>query len=74
MGITVKQLKQLIKEELARVRKEGLDKGEEDKLASLEKKEKALAAKRSKNDSNAAKEEHDALKDKIKNLKDKEHN
>ena len=74
MKLTKEKLKQIIKEELNNImKKEGLDQGEKDDLASLKSKEKALAAKRSKNDSNALKDEHDALKDKIKALKDKEH-
>ena len=74
MKLTKEKLKQIIKEELKNImKKEGLDQGEKDDLASLKSKEKALAAKRSKNDSDALKDEHDALKDKIKALKDKEH-
>ena len=74
MKLSKSRLRTIIKEELARLVSEGLDSGEREKLASLEKEEEELAAERSKNDSNAAKEKHDKLKDKIKSLKNKEHN
>ena len=73
MKLTKDKLKQIIKEEIKKLLNEGLDQDEKDELVSLKKKDRALAAKRSKTDSNTDKEEHDALKDKIKALEDKEH-
>ena len=73
-NVAKKKLKEIIKEEIqSLIKKEGLDKDDKEKLASLEKQETALAAERSKSDSNALEKKHKALKDKIKALKDKEH-
>ena len=67
MKLTKSRLKEIIKEELqSLIKKEGLDKDDKEKLASLEKQETALAAERSKSDSNALEKKHKALKDKIK--------
>ena len=74
MKLTKSRLKEIIKEELeGLIKKEGLEPGDKEKLTSLEREEKALTAKRSKNDSNALASAHEALKGKIKALKDKEH-
>ena len=73
MKITKAQLRRIIKEELDNFSNEGLDQGEKDELTSLKKQLRALGAQRSRTDSNAAKEEYDALKGKIKDLEDKKH-
>ena len=74
MKLTKSKLKQIIKEELENImKKEGLDHSDEDKLISLKKDLRALAADRSRTDDDEKHKRYEKIKNDIKALEDKKH-